>query len=485
MLIKTSRREWLRSAAYGVGGFAVSGMMPGGGWFGVPDANAAATFVDPLAPKQPHFPAKVKSVIWVHLDGAPSTIDLYDYKPELERLAGQDIPASFLEGIKTSTQGGVGKLFASKRSWKQYGQSGAWFSDLLPNLAQQADKLTFVKSSVTVGATHDISILKLNTGDLSPGRPSLGAWVAYALGSANPDLPPYVVLYGGQREPRAGSVNWSSGFLPAVYQGTAFRPGAQPILHQAPPELIGLQQQRESLDLLHQLNDIRSASRPQDSELAARTNSYDLAYRMEATAPEAVDLSKETEATKALYGLDDEATRDMGTVLLRARRLVERNVRFVHVVSGPIAGLGQGDDANWDAHRQLERNHGAHARAIDKPVAGLLADLQARGLLDDTLIVWTSEFGRTPYGQSGDGRDHNPWGYTQWLAGGGLKHGITYGRTDDLGLKTVENPVDTYDLHATVLQLLGLDHLKTIYLRAGRAERPTVVYGKVVNDILA
>ncbi|WP_159730837.1 DUF1501 domain-containing protein [Methylosinus sp. Ce-a6] len=484
MLIKTSRREWLRSAAYGVGGFAVSGMMPGGGWFGAPDANAAA-FVDPLAPKQPHFPAKVKSVIWLHLDGAPSTLDLYDYKPELERLAGQDIPASFLEGVKTSTQGGVGKLFATKRTWKQYGQSGAWFSDLLPNLAQQADRLTFVKSSVTVGATHDISILKLNTGDLSPGRPSLGAWVAYALGSANPDLPPYVVLYGGQREPRAGSVNWSSGFLPAVYQGTAFRPGPQPILHQAPPELIGLKQQRESLDLLHQLNEIRSATRPDDSELAARTNSYDLAYRMEATAPEAVDLSKETEATKALYGLDDEATRDMGTVLLRARRLVERNVRFVHVVSGPISGLGQADDASWDAHRQLERNHSAHARAIDKPVAGLLADLQSRGLLDDTLIVWTSEFGRTPYGQSGDGRDHNPWGYTQWLAGGGLKHGVTYGRTDDLGLKTIENPVDTYDLHATVLQLLGLDHLKTIYLRAGRAERPTVVYGKVVNDILA
>ncbi|PWB95699.1 MULTISPECIES: DUF1501 domain-containing protein [Methylosinus] len=485
MLIETSRREWLRSAAYGVGGFAVGGMMPGGGWLGVPQANAAS-FVDPLAAKQPHFPAKVKSVIWLHMDGAPSTLDLYDYKPELERLAGQDIPASFLEGIKTSTQGGVGKLFVSnKRSWKQYGESGAWFSDLLPNLAQHADKLTFVKSSVTVGATHDISILKLNTGDLSPGRPSLGAWVAYALGAANPDLPPYVVLYGGQREPRAGSVNWSSGFLPAVYQGTAFRPGAQPILHQAPPELIGLEQQRESLDLLHRLNDLRSAARPDDSELAARTNSYDLAYRMEATAPEAVDLSKETEATKALYGLDNEATVNMGTVLLRARRLVERNVRFVHVVSGPINALGQGDDASWDAHRALERNHGNHARAIDKPVAGLLADLQSRGLLDDTLVVWTSEFGRTPYGQSGDGRDHNPWGYTQWLAGGGLKHGLTYGRTDELGLKTVENPVDTYDLHATVLQLLGLDHLKTIYLRAGRAERPTVVYGKVVNDILA
>jgi hypothetical protein len=484
MLIKTSRREWLRGAAYGVGGLAVGGVMPGGGWLGVPDANAAA-FLDPLAPKQPHFAPKVKSVIWIHLDGAPSTLDLYDYKPELVRLAGQEVPESFLKGIKTSTQGGVGKLFASNRSWKQYGESGAWFSDWLPNLAQHADKLTFIKSSVTVGATHDISILKLNTGDVSPGRPSLGAWVTYALGSANPDLPPYVVLYGGRREPRAGSVNWSSGFLPAIYQGTAFRPTEQPILYQAPPELIGLKQQRESLDLLKQLNEIAAAPRPDDSELEARTRSYDLAYRMEATAPEAVDLSKETEATKALYGLNDDATKDMGNVLLRARRLVERNVRFVHVVTGPIAGLGQGDDANWDAHRALEQNHGAHTKAIDKPVAGLLADLAQRGLLDETLVVWTSEFGRTSYGQSGDGRDHNPWGYTQWLAGGGLKHGFSYGQTDEIGLKTVENPVDTYDLHATVLQLLGLDHLKTIYKRAGRAERPTVVYGKVVQDILA
>ncbi|HXY57774.1 MAG TPA: DUF1501 domain-containing protein [Methylocystis sp.] len=484
MLIKTSRREWLRGAAYGVGGYALSGLMPGGGWFGAPEANAAA-FIDPLAPKEPHFAPKVKSVIWMHMDGAPSSLDLYDYKPELVRLAGQEIPESFLKGIKTSTQGGVGKLFASKRTWKQYGESGAWFSDWVPNIAEHADKLTFVKSSVTVGATHDISILKLNTGDVSPGRPSLGAWVVYALGSANPDLPAYVVLYGGQREPRAGSVNWSSGFLPAVYQGTAFRPGAQPILHQAPPALIGLEQQRDNLDLLKKLNDIRSASRPEDSELAARTNSYDLAYRMEATAPEAVDLSKETDATKALYGLDKDATRDMGTVFLRARRLVERGVRFVHVVSGPIDAQGQGDDASWDAHRGLEQNHSAHARAVDKPIAGLLTDLAQRGLLDQTLVVWTSEFGRTPYGQSGDGRDHNPWGYTQWLAGGGLKHGFTYGQTDEIGLKSVENPVDTYDVHATVLQLLGLDHLKTIYLRAGRSERPTVVYGKVVKDVLA
>lgn len=483
MLIKTSRREWLRGAAYGMGGFAVSGMMPGGGWLGVPDANAA-NFVDPLAPKEPHFAPKVKSVIWLHMDGAPSTLDLYDYKPELVRLAGQEVPESFLKGIKTSTQGGVGKLFASNRSWKQYGESGAWFSDWVPNIAQHADKLTFIKSSVTVGATHDISILKLNTGDVSPGRPSLGAWITYALGSANPDLPPYVVLYSGKREPRAGSVNWSSGFLPAIYQGTAFRPGAQPILHQAPPDLIGLQQQRDSLDLLKKLNEIRAAERPEDTELQARTRSYDLAYRMEASAPEAVDLSKETETTKALYGLNDDATKDYGTVLLRARRLIERGVRFIQVVSGPLDFPGA-ENRDWDAHSKLEQNHSAHTRAVDKPIAGLLADLESRGLLNDTLVIWTSEFGRTSYGQSGDGRDHNPWGYTQWLAGGGLKHGYSYGQTDEIGLKTVENPVDTYDVHATVLQLLGLDHLKTIYLRAGRAERPTVVYGKVVQDILA
>jgi hypothetical protein len=477
-----SRRELLYKAGYTLGGFTLASQMPGGGFFVAP--VSAASFVDPLAPKEPHFPAKAKTVIWLHMDGAPSTLDLYDYKPDLVKLAGQEVPPSFLTGIKTSTQGGVGKLFASKRTWKQYGESGAWFSDLLPNLAQHADKLAFIKSSVTIGATHDISILKLNTGDLSPGRPSLGAWVTYALGSANPDLPAYVVLYSGKKEPTGGSVNWSSGFLPAVYQGTAFRPGNSPILHLDRPELIGSSQQRDDLDLLKRLNELRDAAYPEDTELQARARSYDLAYRMEAAAPDAVDLSKETEATKALYGLNDDATKDYGTVLLRARRLAERGVRFIQVVSGPLDGAG--DDArNWDAHSKLELNHGAHTKAVDKPIAGLLADLKSRGLLDQTLVVWTSEFGRTSYGQSGDGRDHNPWGYTQWLAGAGVKAGTTLGSTDEIGLKSVERPVDTYDLHATVLQLLGLDHLKTTYLKAGRAERPTVVYGSVVNEVLA
>ncbi len=478
-----SRREMLFNTLYGVGGLTLAAQMPGGGIFATP--ALADTFNDPLSPKQPHFPPKVDSVIWLHMDGAPSTLDLYDYKPELVKLAGQEVPASFLNGIKTSTQGGVGKLFASKRSWKQYGDSGAWFSDLLPNLSQHADKLTFIKSSTTIGATHDISILKLNTGDLRPGRPALGAWVAYALGSANRDLPAYVVLYAGKKEPRAGSVNWNSGFLPAVYQGVAFRPGPSPILDLAHPELMGLAEQRDDLDLLRRLNAQDGAAHPENTELQARLRSYELAYRMEEAAPEAVDVSKESDGIKSLYGLDDPTTKEYGTILLRARRLVERKVRFIQIVSGELEAAGNGEARSWDAHQDLEINHGAHARSVDKPIAGLLADLKQRGLLDRTLVVWTSEFGRTSYGQSGNGRDHNPWGYTQWLAGGGVKAGTTFGETDEIGLQSQGKKVDTYDLHATVLQQLGLDHLQTIYLHDGRAERPTVVYGSVVQELLA
>jgi hypothetical protein len=477
-----SRRDFLLKSGFGLGAAAVTGLLPGGGLL---QGAMAADLVDPLAPKAPHFPAKVKSVIWLHMNGAPSTLDLFDYKPDLIKLAGQDVPASFLKGIKTSTQGGVGKLFASKREWKQHGDSGHWFSDLVPNLATQSDKIAFIKSSVTVGATHDISILKLNTGDLSPGRPSLGAWISYALGSANPDLPPYVVLYNGKNEPSAGSVNWNSGFLPAVYQGTAFRPGPSPIFYLERPELRSEGQQHASLDLLRKLNQKNAERYPSDTELKARLRSYDLADRMQVSAPAAVDLSKESDATKELYGINDETSSSYGTTLLRARRLVERGVRFVQVVSG--APDGQTDITSWDAHSDLEKNHSVNARMIDKPIAGLLADLQSRGLLDSTLVVWTSEFGRTSYGQSGNGRDHNPWGYTQWVAGGGVKAGYTHGATDEIGLQVAnkDQAVDTYDLHATVLQLLGLDHLKTTFLNNGRSERPTVVYGKVIKELLA
>jgi hypothetical protein len=291
------------------------------------------------------------------------------------------------------------------------------------------------------------------------------------------------VLYAGDKEPTGGAVNWSSGFLPAIYQGTAFRPGPSPILYVDRPELIAPEQQRQNLDLLRSLNNYRAGRYPRDTELRARLNSYELAYRMQTAAPEAVDFSKESDATKKLYGIDDELTRDYGTNMLRARRLVERGVRFVHVVSGNLDIVG--DNENWDAHENLEENHSAHAKAVDKPIAGLLADLKSRGLLDETLVVWTSEFGRTSYGQSGNGRDHNPWGYTQWMAGGGSNAGFTYGQTDEIGLKSVGKAVDTYDLHATVLNLMGLDHLKVTYLNNGRSERPTVVYGEVVKELIA
>jgi len=477
-----SRRDFLLKSGYGLGGLTLGGLLPGGGFM---SAALAADLIDPLASKAPHFPAKVKSVIWLHMDGAPSTIDLYDYKPDLIKLQGQEVPSSFMKGIKTSTQGGVGKLFASNRTWKQHGESGAWFSDLVPNIAKHADKIAFIKSSVTVGATHDISILKLNTGGLNPGRPSLGAWIQYALGTANPDLPAYVVLYNGKREPTGGSINWSSGFLPAVYQGTAFRPGDSPILYLDRPVTEAAAQQTENLNLLKFLNEKKDAAYPGDTELQARVRAYELASRMQSTAPEAVDLSKESDSTKEQYGLNDDATKGYGTSLLRARRLVERGVRFIQVVSGPT-DVG-GDSRNWDAHTNLEENHAQHAKAVDKPIAGLLADLKERGLLDSTLVVWTSEFGRTSYGQSGTGRDHNAWGYTQWLAGGGVKAGTTYGATDEIGLQVADKStaVDTYDLHATVLNQMGLDHLKLIYKYQGRSERPTVVYGKVIKELLA
>jgi hypothetical protein len=478
-----SRRDFFIKSGLGLGGLAMSGFLPGGGF--LQSALAADLAADPLAPKQPHFPGKVKSVIWLHQHGAPSTLDLYDYKPDLIKLSGKEVPASFLKGIKTSTQGGLGKLYTSNRTWKQHGESGAWFSDLLPNIAEHADKIAFIKSSVTVGATHDISILKLNSGGLNPGRPTLGAWIQYALGSANPDLPGYVVLYNGKSEPSGGAVNWSSGFLPAVYQGTAFRSGKSPILHLERPELVAATQQSDSLDLLKQLNQIKDSAYPNDTELQARVRAYDLAKRMQTSAPEAVDLSKESDATKALYGLNDDVTKEYGTNLLRARRLVERGVRFIQVVTGPVDV--DGDSRNWDAHTKLEENHGKHARVVDKPIAGLLTDLKALGLLDSTLVVWTSEFGRTSWGESGTGRDHNPWGYTQWLAGGGVKAGYTHGATDEIGLQVADKStaVDTYDLHATVLNQMGLDHLQLIYKHQGRSERPTVVYGKVIKELIA
>ena len=467
----TSRRDFLA-----LGGAAVGGL-------GLPFNSAwAADLVDPQTPRAPHFPAKAKAVIWLHMAGAPSTLDLFDYKPELVRLNGTPLPDSFGKNLKTATDGGVGNLLATKRTWKQHGETAAWVSDLLPNLAAQVDDIAFLKACKTEGSTHVISSLKLHTAGLVPGRPALGSWIQYALGSANPDLPAFVVLPTGKGTAGGGrgQVIWSSGFLPAAYQGTAFRQGDSPILHLARPDFVSDAEQQNTLALLKSLNEHQAAQHGVDNELEARARSYDLAYRMQTSAPEAVDLSKETAATKALYGIGTKETDEYGTALLRARRLVERGVRFVHCISGSPDGSVD----SWDAHNGIEKNHSVMCKQVDKPVAALLADLKSRGLLDSTLVVWASEFGRTPYGQSGDGRDHNPWGYTSWIAGGGIKPG-TYGATDEIGLRAVDGIVDTYDLQATILHQLGLDHKKITYLYQGRSERPASVFGDVVTNILA
>ncbi|MGZ5789863.1 MAG: DUF1501 domain-containing protein [Burkholderiaceae bacterium] len=474
-----SRREFLQQSGAGLGALSLAGLVGTGEAFAAEESK----YVDPLAPKQPHFPAKAKSVIWLHMAGAPSTIDLFDYKPDLIKLHGKPMPDSFGKNLKTATDGGVGALYATKRTWKQYGDSGAWFSDLMPNLATQADNITFLKGSKTDGFTHVISSLKLHTSGLVPGRPSLGAWIQYGLGSSNPDLPAFVVLPTGNDNGGGGRgpVIWSSGFLPATYQGTAFRQGDSPILHLERPKTVSTEEQRNTLDLLKKLNGFHEAKYPSDTELEARSNTYDLAYRMETSAPEAVDLDKESAATKKAYGLDNEISKEYGTNLLRARRLVERGARFVHVISGS----GDKTYGSWDAHNNIEKNHAVMSKSVDQPIAALLADLKARGLLDTTLVVWTSEFGRTPYGQTGDGRDHNPWGFTSWVAGGGTKAGLTHGATDEIGLKAVSGTFETYDLQATILHLMGLDHKKLTFLHQGRSERATTVFGDVIKEIIA
>jgi hypothetical protein len=464
-----SRREFLWNTGSGLGALAFSSLL------GQSKAATLAPAIDPLAPKTPHFKPRAKSVIWVFMEGGPSHVDLFDPKPALEKLAGQPLPASFGKPM-TAMGTGNNTLMPSKRTWKQYGQSGIWVSDWYPNIAQHVDDMTVLHSCWQDGINHVGSVCEMNTGSILAGRPALGSWITYGLGSANRDLPAYVVLTD-QDEVIGGPQNWSSGFLPATYQGTSFRREGDPILDLSPQRTVGAKQERSNLDLIRDLNQHYGADKPDDSELAARTASYELAYRMQATAPEAVDLAKESEATKQLYGMDEDITRRFGTNCLLARRMVERGVRFVEVYCG--------SGSAWDAHTHIEANHTKMCKISDKPVAGLLADLKARGLLDDTLVIWGGEFGRTPFNESGDGRDHNPWGFSMWMAGGGVKKGQVVGRTDEIGLRAIERPIHVHDLHATIMYLMGLDHLRVTFLHNGRSERATVTDGELVKEVLA
>jgi Protein of unknown function (DUF1501) len=458
----TSRREFFTRAGSGLAGMALASLLRADG-------------ADPLAPRQPHHPAKAKSIIWLFMEGGPSHVDLFDPKPKLLELAGQPMPASFGRPI-TAMGTSNNTLMPSKRTFKPYGQSGIRVSDWYPRIAEHVDDMTVIRSVWADGLNHVGSVCQMNTGSILAGRPAMGAWTTYGLGSANRNLPSFVVLLD-DKEPIGGPKNWSAGFLPATFQGTQFRQGDTPILHLNSPYGTTAEQQRSKLDFLKRLNERYSLENPGDSELEARIAAYELAYQMQSSAPEAVDMSKETEATKKLYGLDVPETAAFGANCLLARRLVERGVRFVEL----YAGSGSG----WDAHNDIEGNHSKRCRASDQPIAGLLADLKSRGMLDETLVVWGGEFGRTPFNEKGDGRDHNPWGFSMWMAGGGTKGGQYIGATDEIGLRAIERPVHVHDIHASILWLLGMDHISLTYMHNGRAERPTEVYGSLIHELFA
>ena len=467
----STRREFFLRAGLGFGSLALSSMMAGDATADVPEIDPR----NPLAPRPPHFGAKAKSVIFLFMEGGPSHVDLFDPKDELTKHAGQPLPPSF---GKVFTPMGVGSnaLMASRRKFAQHGQSGLWVSDWYPHIAGIADDLTLVRSCWADGVNHVGSVCQMNTGSILAGRPSLGAWVTYGLGTENQDLPAFVVM-SDAAEPIGGPGNWGNAWLPATFQGTPLRPSGPPILHLAPPGSVTDARQRAKLGLIADLDRHHAEPRADDSRLAARIASYELAYRMQSAAPEAVDLAAETAETKALYGFDDPRCRDFGAMCLRARRLVERGVRFVQLYCG--------SGSQWDAHRDIEGNHTKLCARSDQPTAALITDLKRRSLLDDTLVVWGGEFGRTPMNEGTDGRDHNPYGFSMFLAGGGIKPGLTHGSTDSLGLRAEENPVHVHDLHATMLHLLGLDHLRLTFPRDGRDERLTVNGGKVIKPILA
>jgi hypothetical protein len=469
-----SRRDFLARAGGGFGSLALMALLQ-------QEVSAATSGGNPnsssLAPKNSHFPAAAKSVIWCFIDGGPSHLDLFDPKPELNKLAGNPLPDSFERPITAKGFTAHTPLLATQRKFAQHGQSGIWVSDWYPEIATCVDDLAVIRSCHADGLNHVGGLCQMNTGSVLGGRPSLGSWCLYGLGSQCEDLPGYVVLTDNLDSPPGGNRNWSTGFMPAAYQGTKFRDGNLPILHVAPPDASAGGRQRGKLDFIQQLNRQHQQGRGEDNNLEARIASYELAFRMQAAAPEAIDLSGETAETRELYGLDQKDTAKNGRNCLLARRLVERGVRCVQ--------LYMGSGSRWDAHSDMEGNHSLHCRESDRPIAGLLKDLKRRGLLDSTLVIWGGEFGRTPMSESGNGRDHNPYGFTIWMAGGGVKGGVTYGATDEVGLYAVENRAHVNDIHATILRLLGLDHERLTLMHNGRAERLTIVAGHVIEGVLA
>jgi hypothetical protein len=467
-----SRREFLRHAGGGFGAVALA-------WLLGQDASAAddsSRADNPLAPRPSHFPAKAQRVIYLFMHGGPSHLETFDPKPDLQRLAGQPLPPSF-GMVATRRKVAANPLLATKRTFRKCGQSGLEVSDFLPHIAECADDLAVIRSCWADSVNHPQAVYQMNTGTVLMGKPSLGSWVGYGLGTENQNLPAFVVLPDPAGGIKGGPPAYGSGFLPASYQGTVMRGGDSPILDLRPTGGLSGDRQRGVLDLVGRLNAHHLEPRHDDRELSARMLTYELAYRMQSAAPEAVDLARESNATKRLYGLDDPVTAEFGTRCLLARRLVERGVRFVQLYSGDVTG--------WDAHDDVETNHRRMCQKTDRPVAGLLTDLKRLGLLESTLVIWGGEFGRMPMSEQGRGRDHNPHGFSAWLAGGGVKGGTVHGATDAVGLRAEVDRVHVHDLHATILHLLGFDHTRLTFPHNGRDDRLTETSGQVVRSILA
>ena len=470
-----TRREFVWEMGAGFAGVALAGLMSGEGFFSRP----AAASHNPLAARPPLLHTRAKSCIFLMMNGAPSQVDTFDYKPELRKYAGKTMP----EHLSYINSGGrkVGFLTPNFREFRPGGQSGLLISDYFPNVRKHADKLCVINSCHTDSHAHGSALVAMNTGKTFIGRPSLGSWCAYGLGSENQSLPGYVVMLDKRGGPISGEPNWSSGFMPSTYAGTLFRPVGDPILDLYGPEHLSREAQRAQLDLLAKFNEIHMTHYPGAQELAARVESYELAYRMQAEAPEAVDITNETPDTLKMYGVGQQPTDEFGRNCLVARRLVERGVRFVQLYSG-----GGHLEETWDAHESIEKNHGQHGAEVDQPIAALLSDLEQRGLLDETLVVWGGEFGRMPFseGQGAPGRNHNPYGFSMWLAGGGVRGGMTHGSTDELGFAAAENKVHLHDIHATILHLMGVDHEALTYFHQGREESLTDVGGRVVREVM-
>jgi hypothetical protein len=467
-----TRREFLWETGGGFTSVALAALL-GDDFFArqAVAADSVTKFVNPLAPKKPHFAAKAKSCIFLYMYGGPSHIDTFDYKPAMKGMDNKTI------AVKTFGRGGhknQGRIVEPRWEFKQYGQCGKWVSDLFPYLARHVDDIAFIHSMTADSPIHGSAMLQMNTGKILSGSPSLGSWLNYGLGTENEDLPGYVVMLDPRGGPISGAKNWSSGYMPAQYEGTMFRAQGTPILDLARPDGMSESAQRKLLDTLHEFNAEHAARHSGNSALEARIASYELAFKMQASAPEATDLRSESAEVKELYGLNDKRSAVFGRQCLLARRLVERGVRFIQVYSG-----GAHNDDNWDAHTDIIANHTLHAGETDTPIAGLLTDLKRRGLLGQTLIVWGGEFGRQPTAEyaKGTGRDHNAYGFTMWLAGGGVKGGVSVGATDELGSAAVEKPYHVKHLHATILAQMGLDPDRLTYFYGGLDQKLVGVEG--------